>query len=50
MSFFSLFCAMAMGLAQALELPGKPRLPKETYLAVQPIYYPGFTGMPPIGC
>jgi hypothetical protein len=34
---------MAMGLAHALELPGKRRLPKETYLAVQPIYYPGFT-------
>jgi Domain of unknown function (DUF1772) len=35
--------AMSMGLAHALELPGKRRLPKETYLAVQPIYYPGFT-------
>jgi hypothetical protein len=35
--------AMAMGLAHALELPGKRRRPKETYLAVQPIYYPGFT-------
>lgn len=35
--------AMALSLAHALELPGKLRLPKETYLAVQTIYYPGFT-------
>ncbi|KXF77013.1 hypothetical protein ATN84_13590 [Paramesorhizobium deserti] len=35
--------AMALSLAHALELPGKMRLPKETYLAVQQIYYPGFT-------
>jgi hypothetical protein len=35
--------AMALSLAHALELPGKMRLPKEHYLAVQPIYYPGFT-------
>ena len=35
--------SMAMALAHALELPGKRRLPKETYAAVQPIYYPGFT-------
>jgi hypothetical protein len=35
--------AMAPALAHALELPGKMRLTKETYLAVQPIYYPGFT-------
>jgi hypothetical protein len=35
--------AMAPALAHALELPGKMRLPKESYLAVQPIYYPGFT-------
>ena len=34
---------MAMGLAHALELPGKLRLPKEQYLAAQTIYYPGFT-------
>lgn len=34
---------MALSLAHALELPGKLRLAKETYLAVQPIYYPGFT-------
>jgi hypothetical protein len=34
---------MALSLAQALELPGKLRLDKERYLAVQPIYYPGFT-------
>jgi hypothetical protein len=35
--------AMGMALAHALELPGKLRLPKEQYLAVQAIYYPGFT-------
>lgn len=35
--------AMALSLAHALELPGKMRLEKETYYAIQPIYYPGFT-------
>jgi hypothetical protein len=30
-------------LAHALELPGKRRLSRAEYLAVQPIYYPGFT-------
>jgi hypothetical protein len=35
--------AMALALAHALELPGKLRLSEEQYLAVQPIYYPGFT-------
>jgi hypothetical protein len=35
--------AMALALAHALELPGKMRLSKDIYLAVQPIYYPGFT-------
>jgi hypothetical protein len=35
--------AMALTLAHALELPGKLRLSKDEYLAVQPIYYPGFT-------
>jgi hypothetical protein len=34
---------MGLALAHALELPGKLRLSKEQYLAVQPIYYPGFT-------
>jgi hypothetical protein len=34
---------MALPLAHALELPGKLRLPRATYIAVQPIYYPGFT-------
>jgi len=40
-----IFVALAMvpALAHALELPGKLRLAKEAYLAVQPIYYPGFT-------
>jgi hypothetical protein len=35
--------ALALALAHALELPGKLRLSKETYFAMQPIYYPGFT-------
>src|SRR5262245_59956810 len=35
--------AMAASLAHALELPGKMRLAKEEYFAVQRIYYPGFT-------
>jgi hypothetical protein len=35
--------AVALALAHALELPGKMRLQRETYLAVQRIYYPGFT-------
>jgi hypothetical protein len=35
--------AMALALAHALELPGKMRLDKSTYLEVQKIYYPGFT-------
>lgn len=35
--------AMALSLAHALEWPGKMRLKREHYLAVQPIYYPGFT-------
>jgi hypothetical protein len=35
--------AMALALAHALEMPGKMRLRREEYLAVQRIYYPGFT-------
>jgi hypothetical protein len=35
--------AMVPVLAHALELPGKMRLGKENYFAVQRIYYPGFT-------
>lgn len=35
--------AMALALSHALELPGKRRLPKDQYLAVQTIYDPGFT-------
>jgi Domain of unknown function (DUF1772) len=34
---------MVPSLAHALELPGKLRLARDEYLAVQPIYYPGFT-------
>jgi hypothetical protein len=35
--------ALAMALADALELPGKMRLKREAYVAMQPVYYPGFT-------
>jgi hypothetical protein len=35
--------AMSLALSHALELPGKMRLSKEAYIAMQPIYYPGFT-------
>ena len=34
---------MALGLAHALEYPGKMRLSKQEYLATQAIYYPDFT-------
>jgi hypothetical protein len=34
---------MSLPLAHALEWPGKQRLSKEHYLAMRPIYYPGFT-------
>ena len=34
---------LAFSLAHAGELPGKLRLHKDDYLAVQTIYYPGFT-------
>jgi hypothetical protein len=35
--------AMAPALAHAFEFPGKKRLDQNTYVAVQAIYYPGFT-------
>jgi hypothetical protein len=35
--------AIVPAFAHALEFPGKRRLGKSDYLAVQPIYYPGFT-------
>jgi hypothetical protein len=35
--------AVTPALAHALELPGKMRLGKSAYVAMQPIYYPGFT-------
>jgi hypothetical protein len=34
---------MLPAVAHALELPGKKRLDKDAYFAVQGIYYPGFT-------
>jgi len=35
--------AMALALAHALEWPGKLRLSQHQYVAMQAIYYPGFT-------
>lgn len=35
--------AAALSVAHALEMPGKMRLGKDSYLTVQGIYYPGFT-------
>jgi hypothetical protein len=40
---FLVAVAMSLSLAHALELPGKMRLDKDAYVAVQGIYYPGFT-------
>src|SRR5262245_2666268 len=34
---------MSLAVAHVLEWPGKRRLDRETYLAAQTIYYPGFT-------
>ncbi|HEV3249088.1 MAG TPA: hypothetical protein VG124_17960 [Beijerinckiaceae bacterium] len=34
--------AVAMALAHALEYPGKMRLSKAQYLAIQPFYYRAF--------
>ena len=42
-SVFLAALAMSLSLAHALEFPGKRRLDKEAYFAVQAIYYPGFT-------
>ncbi len=43
MTVFLACVTFALGLAHALELPGKLRLDQATYCAVQTIYYPGFT-------
>ena len=42
-SLFLSAVTMSTALAHALEFPGKMRLNQSTYLAVQTIYYPGFT-------
>lgn len=42
-SVFLASLAMALSLVHALELPGKLQLDRDTYCAMQPIYYPGFT-------
>ena len=43
MTLLLITVALASSLAHALELPGKLRLDKQTYYAVQRMYYPGFT-------
>jgi len=42
-TIFFVAITMSLPLAHALEFPGKMRLNAETYMAVQTIYYPGFT-------
>lgn len=42
-SVFLASVAMSLALAHAFELPGKMRLDRDTYVAAQSIYYPGFT-------
>jgi hypothetical protein len=42
-TIFLVAVGVTMSLAHALEMPGKLRLDRQTYLAVQTIYYPGFT-------
>lgn len=42
---FLVIATVIPSVAHALELPGKLRLAREQYLAVQPIYYPGFTAI-----
>ena len=42
-ALFLLAVTLALSLSHMLELPGKMRLDREQYLAVQTIYYPGFT-------
>ena len=43
MTLFLVAVTFGLSLANALELLGKMRLNEETYLAVEAIYYPGFT-------
>jgi hypothetical protein len=43
LSLFLVVATVIPSVAHVLELPGKLRLTREQYLAVQPIYYPGFT-------
>jgi hypothetical protein len=42
-SLFLVVATVIPSVAHVLELPGKLRLTREQYFAVQPIYYPGFT-------
>ena len=39
----SVVATVIPSVAHVLEMPGKRRLSREHYFAVQPIYYPGFT-------
>jgi hypothetical protein len=42
-ALFLVVATVIPSVAHALEWPGKLRLTREQYFAVQPIYYPGFT-------
>lgn len=42
-ALFAVTVTFALALAHALEWPGKLRLDRQQYFAVQRIYYPGFT-------
>lgn len=44
-SLFLVVATVIPSVAHALEWRGKLRLTREQYLAVQPIYYPGFTAI-----
>lgn len=43
LAVFLVSVAVIPAVAHALEFPGKRRLMRDTYFAMQPIYYPGFT-------
>jgi len=43
LALFLVAVTMGLGVAHALEFPGKLRLDEPTYRAVQAVYYPGFT-------
>jgi hypothetical protein len=43
LTLFLITLSAACAVGHALELPGKLKLSRDVYLAVQPMYYPGFT-------